>query len=60
MKSKIQRASVVVYSGGTATTYQALSCGTPVLWIPCNSDQYLSMDAIARQGSGILIRAVFL
>lgn len=52
-----QRASVVVCSGGTATTYQALSCGTPVLGIPCNSDQYLSMEAIVRQGSGILIRA---
>jgi len=55
-----QRASVVVCSGGTATTYQALSCGTPVLGIPCNSDQYLSMEAIARQGSGILIRAGFI
>lgn len=52
-----QRSSVVVCSGGTATTYQALSCGTPVLGIPSNADQYLSMEAIVRQGSGILIRA---
>ena len=50
-------ASLVVCSGGTATTYQALSCGTPVLGIPSNADQYLSMEAIVKQGAGLLIRS---
>lgn len=50
-------ASLVVCSGGTATTYQALSCGAPVLGIPSNADQYLSMEAIAKQGAGLLIRS---
>lgn len=50
-------ASLVVCSGGTATTYQALSCGVPVLGIPSNADQYLSMEAIVKQGAGLLIRS---
>ena len=50
-------ASLVVCSGGTATTYQALSCGASVLGIPSNADQYLSMEAIAKQGAGLLIRS---
>ncbi len=50
-------ASLVVCSGGTATTYQALSCGTPVLGIPSNADQYLSMEAIVKQEAGMLIRS---
>ena len=52
-----KRASLVICSGGTATTYQALSCGTPVLGIPSNADQYLSMEAIEKQGAGLLIRS---
>jgi len=50
-------ASLVVCSGGTATTYQALSSGAPVLGIPSNADQYLSMEAIANEGAGLLIRS---
>jgi len=50
-------ASLVVCSGGTATTYQALACGVPVLGIPSNADQYLSMEAIEKQGAGLLIRS---
>lgn len=52
-----QKASMVICSGGTATSYQALSCGTPVLGTPCNADQYLSMEAVVRQGAGVLVRA---
>jgi UDP:flavonoid glycosyltransferase YjiC (YdhE family) len=52
-----KRASLVICSGGTATTYQALSCGTPVLGIPTNTDQYFSMEGIAEQGAGLLIRS---
>jgi UDP:flavonoid glycosyltransferase YjiC (YdhE family) len=50
-------ASLVVCSGGTATTYQAISCGVPVLGIPSNADQYLSMEAIVKQEAGLLIRS---
>lgn len=52
-----KRADIVICSGGTATTYQALACGTPVIGIPLNADQYLSMEAIASQGAGILLRS---
>jgi len=50
-------ASLVICSGGTATTYQALSCSSPILGIPSNADQYLSMEAIVKQGAGLLIRS---
>ena len=50
-------ASLVVCSGGTATTYQALSYGVPVMGIPSNADQYLSMEAIVKQEAGLLIRS---
>jgi UDP:flavonoid glycosyltransferase YjiC (YdhE family) len=52
-----RRSSIVICSGGTATTYQALCCGTPVLGIPANADQYLSMEAITKQKAGLLIRS---
>ena len=52
-----KRAALVICSGGTATTYQALSCGTPVIGIPCNADQYLCMEAVQKLGAGLLIRS---
>ncbi len=53
----VQRASLVVCSGGSATAYQALREGIPILGIPSNMDQLLTMSAIARAGAGILLRA---
>lgn len=52
-----KRASLVICSGGSATTYQALSYGTPVLGLPSNADQYLTMEALVKQGAGLLIRS---
>lgn len=51
------RADLVVCNGGSATVYQALAAGTPVLGIPMNLDQYLMMDYLRRFGAGEVIRA---
>jgi UDP:flavonoid glycosyltransferase YjiC (YdhE family) len=51
-----QRSTLVICSGGASTAYQALHEGVPVLGIPTNFDQYLSMTAIEKAGCGILLR----
>lgn len=48
---------VVICNGGSATAYQALAAGVPVLGIASNMDQYLTMSAISQAGAGVLIRA---
>jgi UDP:flavonoid glycosyltransferase YjiC (YdhE family) len=50
-------ADLVVCNGGSATVYQALEAGTPVLGIPMNLDQYLMMDYVRRSGAGEMVRA---
>jgi UDP:flavonoid glycosyltransferase YjiC (YdhE family) len=52
-----RRADLVVCSGGSATAYQALSEGVPVLGIAANMDQYLTMNGICAAGAGRLLRA---
>lgn len=52
-----KRAVLVVCNGGSPTTNQALTRGVPVLGIASNMDQFLNMDAVARFGSGIMVRA---
>jgi long-chain acyl-CoA synthetase len=49
--------ALVVCSGGSTAAYQALSVGTPVLGLPSNSDQHLSMSAIEKYGAGLSMRA---
>ena len=51
------RADLVICNGGSATVYQALAAGTPVLGIPNNLDQYLMMDYVRRSGAGDYLRA---
>jgi len=51
-----KRASVVVCNGGSATAYQALSVGTPVIGLASNMDQLLTMAAIRRTGAGVALR----
>lgn len=51
-----RRASVVVCNGGSATAYQALSVGTPVIGLASNMDQLLTMAAIRRTGAGVALR----
>ncbi len=50
-------ADVVICNGGSPAAYQALRSGKPVLGIPANMDQLLSMTYVDRYGGGILLRA---
>jgi len=50
-------ASVVVCNGGSATSYQALSQGKPVVCLWGNIDQYLTSQVIAGSGAGLACRA---
>jgi UDP:flavonoid glycosyltransferase YjiC (YdhE family) len=50
-------ASVVVCNGGSATAYQALSQGTPIVGIWSNMDQYMTSMTIERAGAGVGRRA---
>jgi UDP:flavonoid glycosyltransferase YjiC (YdhE family) len=51
------RARLVVCNGGSLTTQQALTLGTPVLGLVSNMDQHLNMGAVVRKGAGELLRA---
>jgi UDP:flavonoid glycosyltransferase YjiC (YdhE family) len=52
-----RRAALVICNGGSATAYQALAAGTPVLGLCSNLDQYLTMQCIERHGAGRLLRS---
>jgi uncharacterized protein (DUF2141 family) len=52
-----RRADVVVSNGGSATGYQALAEGTPLVGIASNLDQYLAMDVVESRGAGRLVKA---
>lgn len=52
-----RRARLVICNGGSATVYQALAAGVPVLGIASNLDQHLTMQAVQKAGAGILLRA---
>ncbi len=52
-----RRVDFVVSNGGSPTSYQALAAGKPVLGIPSNMDQYLSMTHVERAGAGLLVRS---
>lgn len=50
------RSALVVSNGGSATAYQALAQGVPVLGLPSNMDQFFTQSAIVRRGAGRLVR----
>jgi UDP:flavonoid glycosyltransferase YjiC (YdhE family) len=52
----IKKASLVIFNGGSATAYQALSLGVPVLGFPSNADQFFTMESVQQNRAGILIR----
>ncbi len=52
-----RRSAFVVCNGGSATVYQALAVGTPVLGIPSNLDQHLTMASVEEAEAGLTIRA---
>ncbi len=51
------RSALVVCNGGSATAYQALADGVPVLGICSNMDQFMTMGCIERAGAGVGLRA---
>src|SRR5204862_1096209 len=52
-----RRAALVICNGGSGTAYQALAAGTPVIGLPSNLDQYLTMSAVVAHEAGIAIPA---
>lgn len=50
-------ASVVISNGGSPMSQLALSCGTPVLGVPSNMDQFLCMRHLCAANLGIQLRA---
>ncbi|MCB1850350.1 MAG: glycosyltransferase [Gammaproteobacteria bacterium] len=52
-----QRSALVVCNGGSATVYQALAKGVPVLGIASNMDQHLTMACVEQVGAGISVRS---
>ena len=53
----IKEARLVVCSGSTSSSHQALAQGRPVLGIVSNMNQHLNMHAVAEAGAGRLVRA---
>ena len=51
-----RRANLVICNGGSATCYQALAAGVPILAIPSNLDQFLFMAAVEAVGAGVALR----
>ncbi|HJR77643.1 MAG TPA: glycosyltransferase [Nitrospiraceae bacterium] len=51
------KADLVICNGGSATVYQAIGAGVPVLGIPNNLDQYLMMHYVTDNGLGKIVRA---
>ena len=52
-----RRSDLVVCNGGSATVYQALAESRPVLGLPSNLDQHLTMASVCEAGAGLSIRA---
>jgi UDP:flavonoid glycosyltransferase YjiC (YdhE family) len=55
-KEILKRAAVCVFNGGSATGYQALAGGVPLLAFPSNADQFYFSQAVERVGAGLSIR----
>jgi UDP:flavonoid glycosyltransferase YjiC (YdhE family) len=51
------KAGLVICNGGSASVYQAIGGGAPVLGIPSNLDQYLMMHYVQQSGIGVMVRA---
>lgn len=50
------RSDLVISNGGSPTSYQSLLAGTPVIGIPTNLDQLMSMKFIERNNAGKILR----
>lgn len=47
---------LMVYPGGAMSTYQALSCGVPLIALPAHANQLFYAEAIVRNNLGYLFR----
>lgn len=47
---------LMVYPGGQMSTYQALSCGVPLIALPAHANQHFYAEAIVRNNLGCLFR----
>ena len=56
-EAAVARAALVISNGGSATGYQALAAGVPLLGIASNLDQFLFGTLVAQAGAGLLLRA---
>ena len=50
---------LVIWNGGSLSTYQAIQGGTPVLGIVGNLDQHLNMNHLACSGIGEALRSEY-
>jgi hypothetical protein len=51
----LQRASAMIYHGGSSTTYMGIKYAVPMVAIPAHFDQELNARAVAAKGLGISI-----
>lgn len=52
----LDHSALAICNGGSATAYQALAKGVPVLGFPSNADQFFTMSSISSLGAGEMIR----
>ena len=57
VEAAMKRSALTICNGGSLMTYQALTCGVPVIGVCSNMDQLLNMQALENQGLGISLRA---
>ncbi len=55
-ETMLEHAKICICNGGSATVYQSLSKGVPIIGIPQNLDQFLTMSQVLRHHVGVLIR----
>ncbi|VEP14446.1 conserved hypothetical protein [Hyella patelloides LEGE 07179] len=52
----LYQVDVMVYPGGAMSTYQALSCGVPLIPLPAHANQHFYAEALARNQLGYFFR----
>lgn len=53
----LRGARILICSGSTSSTHQALAEGVPVVGIVSNMNQHLNMQAVKQAGAGLFVRA---
>ena len=52
----LSQVDIMVYPGGAMSTYQALSCGVPLIVLPAHANQHFYGEAIVKNNLGYLFR----